>query len=176
MTWESQWMTTLVALAALARSSLATRASCFASLFMVRKSRQTIHSILSPFGEISTIPAPPACLFDNLSVCMLHWGHSFAPLPSPLVNFVMKSATTCPLMVVCGRYYISNSLNSIANSTNCLAISGFFITCRNGLSVRMITVWAWKYGLSLRAVITKVNVSYSIGGYLSFAPRSAWLA
>ena len=97
-------MTTLVAPAALARSSPATRVSYVALLLVIGKLRRTMHSILSPSGERSTIPAPPACLLDNPSVCMLHQGHSSAPLPSPLVNSAMNSMTTCPLMVVRERY------------------------------------------------------------------------
>ena len=137
-------MTTLVALTALARSSPATRASYSTSLLVVGKSRRTIHSILSPSGERSTIPALPACLLDDQSICMLHQGHSFASLPSPLVNSAMKSEMTCPLMVVRERYRIPNSFNSIAYSANCPTASRLLITHHNGLSVRTITVWAWK--------------------------------
>ena len=92
-----------------------------------------------------------------------------------LVNSAMKLGTTCPLMAVCGQYYTSNSLNSIAHSAICPAASGLLIAHYKGLSVRTITMWAWKYGLSLRAAITKANASFSIGGYLSSAPRSARL-
>ena len=65
-------MTTLVALAALARSRPATSASYSVSLLVVGKSRWTMHSIVSPSGDSSTTLAPPACLLDDLSVCMLH--------------------------------------------------------------------------------------------------------
>ena len=70
---------------------------------------------------------------------------------------------------------MSNSLNSIAHSANFLAASGLLIARHNGLLVRTITVWAWKYGLSLRAAVTKAKAWFSIGGYLSSAPRSARL-
>ena len=66
------------------------------------KSRWTIHSTMSPSGDSSTMPAPPACLLDDSSICMLHWGTSFAPLPSSLVNSAIKFATNCPLITVCG--------------------------------------------------------------------------
>ena len=36
-------------------------------------------------------------------------------------------------------------------------------------------MWAWKYSLSLQVAITRAKVSFSIGGYLSSAPRSAQL-
>ena len=39
----------------------------------------------------------------------------------------------------------------------------------------MISVWTWKYGLSLQTVVTKVKVSFSTGGYLSSTPWSAQL-
>ena len=78
-------------------------------------------------------------------------------------------------MAVHERYCMSNSLNSIAYNAIHLAVSGLLIAHRKGLSVRMITLWAWKYGLSLQAAVTKANASFSIGGYLSFVPQSAWL-
>ena len=53
---------------------------------------------------------------------------------------------------------------------------GVLIACHKGLLVRTIIVWAWKYGLSLKATITKVKASLSIGRYLSSAPQSARLA
>ena len=65
-------MTTLVALAALARSKPATSASYSASLLVVGKSRRTMHSTVSPSGDSSTMPTPPTCLLDNPFVCMLH--------------------------------------------------------------------------------------------------------
>ena len=71
---------------------------------------------------------------------------------------------------------MSNSLNSIAHSNNHSATLGLLIARCNSLSVRTIIVWAWKYGLSLRAAVTKEKVSFSIGGYLSSTPRSALLA
>ena len=169
-------MTTLVTPAALARSRPATSASYSASLLVVGKSRRTIHSIVSPLGDNSTMSATPAYLLDDLSVCMLHWGDSSASLSSSWVNSAMKSAMICPLMTVRERYWMSNLLNSMAYSANQPAALGLLIACRRGLSIRTITMWAWKYGLSLRAVITNAKVSFSIGGYLSSAPRSAWLA
>ena len=60
-------MITLVAPVALARSS----SSYSASLFVVGKSSQTMHLILSHFGEQSTTPIPPACLLDDPSVWTL---------------------------------------------------------------------------------------------------------
>ena len=74
-------MTTLVAPAAFARSSPATSASYSASLLVVGKSRQTVHSIVSPSSDSSTTPTPPACLLDDLSVCMLYRGDSSTPRP-----------------------------------------------------------------------------------------------
>ena len=133
-------MTTLVAPAALARSSPAINASYSTSLLVVGKSRQTLHSTVSSSGDSSTTPAPPAYLLDDPSVCILHKGDSFAPLSSSLVNFAMKSTMICPLMVVHGRYWMSNSLNSIVHSANRPAASGLLIARRKGLSVRTITV------------------------------------
>ena len=127
---------------ALARSSLSTRASYSASLLVAGKSRQTIHSILSPSGEQSTIPTLPTCLLDNPSIWILHWGCSLAPWPSMLVNSTMKSATTCPFMAIREQYYTSNSLNSIAHSAIRPVDLGLLITRCKGLSIRTTTVWA----------------------------------
>ena len=165
-------MTTLTALAALARSRLTTNASYSASLLVVGKSRRTIHSIMSPSSDSNMMPAPPACLLDDSFVYMLQWGDSSAPLSSSWVN----SATTCPLMAVHGWYWMSNSLNSMAYNASRPAASGLLIARRKGLLVRTITVWAWKYGLSLQAAVTNAKASFSIGGYLSSALRSARLA
>ena len=71
---------------------------------------------------------------------------------------------------------MSNSLSSMAQSANLPAMSRLLIACHKGLSVRMTTVWAWKYGLSLRAAVTSVKASFSMGRYLSSAPRSTRLA
>ena len=65
-------MTTLMDLATLARSRLATSALYSASLLVVEKSRRTMHSTVSPSGDSNTTPAPLAYLLDDPSVCMLH--------------------------------------------------------------------------------------------------------
>ena len=94
---------------------------------------------------------------------------------SILVNSTMKSATTWPFMALRRWYYTSNSLNSITHSAICLVDSGLLIARRIGLSIKTTIAWAWKYGLSLSAVVTKVKASFSIGEYLSSMPRSARL-
>ena len=78
-------------------------------------------------------------------------------------------------MAVHGWYCMSNSLNSIAHSAIHLTALGLLIAHRKGLLARTITMWAWKYGLSLRVTVTKVKASFSIGGYLSSTPWSAQL-
>ena len=88
---------------------------------------------------------------------------------------MMKSEMACPFIVVHGQYYMSNLLNSIAHSAIHLAASRLLIALQRGLSVRTITVYAWKYGLSLRVAVTNAKASFSIGGYLSSAPQSALL-
>ena len=65
---------------------------------------------------------------------------------------------------------MSNSLNFITYRVIHLAASRLLIAHCKGLSVRTIIVWAWKYGLSLQATVTKAKASFSIGGYLSSAP------
>ena len=159
-----------------ARYSPATRASYFTSLLVVGKSRWTMHSISSHFGEWRTTPAPPACSLDDPLVCTLYQRYSFSSWLPPLVNSKMKSATTFPIMALWGRYCMSNSLYSIAHSAIHPVASGLLITRCKGLSVKTITVWAWKYGLSLWAAITKAKASFSISGYLSSTQRSARLA
>ena len=44
----------------------------FTSLLVVGKSRRTIHLISSPSRERSTMPTPPACLLNDLSMWILH--------------------------------------------------------------------------------------------------------
>ena len=105
-------MTMFSAPAALARSNPATKVLYSTSLLVVGKSKQIMHSILSPPKVWSTMPAPPACLFEDPSIWMLHCGTTSAPWPSMRVNSTMKSATTYPLIAVRGRYNISNSLSS----------------------------------------------------------------
>ena len=65
-------MTMLAAPTTLARSGPATSALYSASLLVMGKSRWTIHSIVSPSGDSSTMPAPPTYLLDDPSVCILH--------------------------------------------------------------------------------------------------------
>ena len=78
-------------------------------------------------------------------------------------------------MAVRGRYYMSNSLNSTAHNAIRPAASRLLIALRRGLFVRTITGCAWKYCLSFRVAVTNAKASFSIYGYLSFAPRSAQL-
>ena len=66
----------------------------------------------------------------------------------------MKSAMTYLLIAIRGRYWMLNSLSSMAQSANFPAASGLLIARRKGLSVKTTTVWAWKYGLSLRVTVT----------------------
>ena len=100
----------------------------------------TMHSTSSSSELWRTTPTPPACLLDDLSIWILHLGHFSAPFPSILVNFVMKSVITCPLIAVCERYCMLNSLNSIANSTIRPTTSRLLIVLHRGLSIRTITV------------------------------------
>ena len=61
----------------------------------------------------------------------------------------------------------------IAHKTNRLAASRLSIVFRRGLSVWTTMVYAWKYGLSLRAAVIKVKANFFMGGYLSSAPLNA---
>ena len=172
-TWESQYTTIFSALAAFARSSPAMKALYYASLLVVGKSRWTMRLILSPSRLWSTTPAPPACLLKDPSVWMIHCGISSTPWPSTRVNSTMKSAATCPFMAVHVQYCMSNSLNSIAHNAIRPTALGLLIALCRGLSVRTITMCAWKYGLSFRATVTNAKMSFSIYRYLSSAPWSA---
>ena len=160
---------------ALARSSPTIKASYSTSLLVVGKSKRTMHSTLSPSGLRSITPAPPTYLLEDPSMWMLHCGTSSAPWPSSLVNSAMKLAITCPLMAVLGRYFTSNSLSYIAHSAIRPTVSRLFIACCKGFSVNMMIMWAWKYGFNLRATMTKVKASFSIGAYLSSTLLSAQL-
>ena len=130
------------AYAAFTKSKPVTKTLYFASLLVVGKSRWIMHSILSPSGVWSTMPTPPACLLEDPSVWMLHYGISFAPWPSMRVNLAMKSATTCPFIVVRGQYCISNSFSLTAYNAIRLVASGLPIALRRGLSVRTMIVCA----------------------------------
>ena len=68
---------------------------------------------------------------------------------------------------------MSNLLNLIAHNVVRLVASGLPNAFRKGLSVKMIIMYAWKYGFRFLAVVTKAKVSFSIGGYLSSTPLSA---
>ena len=85
---------------------------------------------------------------------MLHYGISSASWPSMRVNSAMKSAITYPFTVVRGQYCMLNSLNLTAHNAIRPAALGLLIALYRGLSIRMIIVCAWKYGLSFRAAIT----------------------
>ena len=160
---------------AFARSNPATKASQSASLLVIGKSSQIMHSILSPSGVCITTPASPARWFDNPSVWMLHILCSSAPLSSNCVYLAMKSATTWPFTTVSGWYCTSNLLSSIAYKAILPAASRLLMALFKGWSVRTMMVWAWKYGLSFRAVVTSAKANFSILGYLSSAPRNALL-
>ena len=91
------------------------------------------------------------------------------------VNSMMKSAKTCPLIVVLGLYLMSNSLSSMAHFTSLPEVSGLCNICFIRYSIRSSMVWAWKYGRSLLVVVTNARTSFSIFGYLSSAPLKARL-
>ena len=139
-TCKSQYTTTSTTLAALARFILAIKALYSASLLVVGKSSQTMHSTLSPSRLWITTPASPVCLLDDPTMWILHLEHSPAPWPSILVNFAMKSATTCPFMAVHKQYYTSNSFSSIAHRVICPVAPRLLIALRRGLSIRTIIV------------------------------------
>jgi len=155
-------MTKFSAPAAFARSSPAIKVSYSTSLLVVGKSRRIMHSILSHSGLWSTTPAPPACLLEDPSVWILHHGIPSTRWPSTRVNFAMKSTITCPFIAVHSRYYMSNSLNSTAHNAIHPVDLGLLIALRRGLSIRTTTVYAWKYGLSIRATVTNTKASFSI--------------
>ena len=175
MTWESHYTTTFLAPAAFARSNPATKASYSASLLVGGKSRRIMHSILSPFEVWSTMLTPHAYLLEDPSVWMLHCVISSTPWPSMRVNLVMKSAITCPFIAMRGRYYISNSPNSTTHNAIRPAALGLPIAFLRGLSVRLIIICAWKYGLRFHTAVTNAKVSFSIWGYLSSAHWNAQL-
>ena len=85
---------------------------------------------------------PPTCLLEDPSVCMPYSRISSALWPSMRVNSAMKSATAYPFIVVCGRYYISNSLSLSAHNAIRPAALGLPIALRRGLFVKTIIVCA----------------------------------
>ena len=164
-----------LALAALARSSLATNASYSGSLLVVGKSSRIMHSILSPLG-FGLLRRPFRLVY--LKILLYKYSTVFfssAPWPSPRVNSVMKSATTCPFTAVRGQYCMSNSLSSTAYKAILPAASGLLIAFLKSLSIKMTMVCAWKYDLSFRAAINNAKANFSIWGYLSSAPQSTGL-
>ena len=96
-TWESQWITTLMAPTAIARSSPLTSASYSASLLVIGKLRRTVHLISSLSREWSTIPAPLAYLLDDPFMWILQWGCSFAPLALHVSEFRNEVSDHLPL-------------------------------------------------------------------------------
>ena len=156
-----------------ARSSPATSVSYSASLFVVGKSNQIMHSILSPSRVWITTPAPSARLLEDPFVWMLHYMRASTSLPSDWANSTMKSATAYPFIAVHGRYCIPNSLSFITHKAICSATSGLLMALLKGWSVKTMIVYAWKYGLSFRVIVTSANANFSIWGYLSSAPWNA---
>ena len=148
--------------AAFARSNSATKALYSASLLVVGKSSCIKHLILSPFEVCITTLAPPVRRFEDPSVWMHHCPRTSAPLPSNWVYSAMKSATTCPFIVVHGRYCISNLLSFIAYRAICPTASGLLMALFRGWSVMTMMVWAWKYSLSFRVAITSAKANFSI--------------
>ena len=99
----------------------------------------------------------------------------FHPLAFHMSEFRNKFSDHLSLTIVRRRYCTSNLLNSIAHSAIRLTASGLFTSRRRGLSVNTMIVWAWKYGFSLRAAITKAKASFSIDSYLFSMPLSSQL-
>ena len=87
------------------------------------------------------------------------------------MNLAMKSTKAWALIVVLGRYSMSNLLSSIANKTNCPTASELFIAFPNGLSIWTTMVCAWKYDLRFRATVTKAKANFSVGGIFLLPPK-----
>ena len=72
----------------------------------------------------------------NWAVSVANWAVSVGSIE---VNSMMKSANTCPLIVVLGLYLMSNSLSSMGHFTSLLEASGLcsicFIGCSGGISM-----------------------------------------
>ena len=87
------------------------------------------------------------------------------------VNSTMKSTSSWPLIAVYGLNWISNSPSSVDHLVRRPEASGFWKTYFNGNLVRIMMVWAWKYGLNFHDVTMRARASFSISGFCVSASR-----
>jgi hypothetical protein len=88
-------MSNSVALRVLASLSPVSKASYSASLLVVEYCSHTACLMMSPSGDFSIMPIPPAFFVDNPSILAVHfdvYSMSFVGSSSLVVNSAMKSA------------------------------------------------------------------------------------
>ena len=94
-------------------------ASYSTSLLETAKSNLIPCAIAFLLDVLRTIPAPPPWARDNPSVSSTHFSIPTSWESASELS-TMKSTRACPLIVVLGRYSMSNSLSSIAYFNNLL--------------------------------------------------------
>ena len=114
-------------------------ASYSASLLEVRNPNMSAYSMSIPSGEVRIRPAPLPCAFEapftesfQAEKSVVVWASLTV---SADVNFMTKSAKTCPFIAIFGLYLISNLLSSMAHFISLPEVSGLCSTCFIGYFV-----------------------------------------
>ena len=108
-------------------------ASYSASLLEAWNLNLSAYSMSIPSGEVRIKPAQLPCAFVAPSTESFQMGKSVGArvfsVGSAEVNYMTKSAKTCPFIAVFGLYLMSNSLSSMAHLINLPEVSGLCNTC-----------------------------------------------
>ncbi|KAK6118909.1 hypothetical protein DH2020_047362 [Rehmannia glutinosa] len=120
----------------------------------------------SPFGLVSTMPAPNPVAEKVPSTCRSHAPSS----ASGCIISCKKSASACAFTAVQGRYSISNSPISIAHLIILPNISGLSIIRPICRFVRTTTLCERKYYLSFLADYYQCHPPFSTSKYLNSTP------
>ena len=97
---------------------LAMRASYSDSLFDALNPCKNNCSMTSPVGEVSCIPTPDPCRFEEPSTWRSHFLLVLVPSRSASGGLITKLVTTCAFKLVLVRDSISYSLSSMAHFTS----------------------------------------------------------
>ena len=133
-----------VTLSVIATRSPARTFSYSASLLKAKRPRVKDCSMIDNSGVVRTIPMPGPILFEAPSIFRIYPFSMSHCSVAHVVKSVIKSAMTCPLIVVLFSYLSPYGLSSDAHFNIRLIASGFSLTLRRVCSVRTMIRKGWK--------------------------------
>jgi hypothetical protein len=116
---------------------------------------------LSPYGEISTTPAPaPWILFELSKYIIQALDKSGGPVLCNSNHSAVKSGKICDLIAFHFLYVMSKGDNSIPHKETRPVAKGLFNILESGASLTTMIGWTAKYCHSFLAVVKTLYASF----------------